>query len=125
MNVHQREQMTKLKGGRTIRKRQQDSATNPNLANLAKVHRRKVPSKRKYVQSPKKGGAKKTHKEQSKSYQEEEDKDDTIPAHEATAQANLKDADYEPQEVVDIHEITQGKKPRRSSRPTKKLTKYG
>ena len=77
------------------------------------------------MQTPKKGGAKKTHKEQSTSSQEEEDEDDTIPAHEATAEANLKDADYEPQETVDIHEITQGKKPRRSSRPTKKPTKYG
>ena len=54
MNVHQGEQMTNLKGERTIRKRQQDSPTNPNLANLDKVRRTKVPPKRKYVQSPKK-----------------------------------------------------------------------
>ena len=46
MKVHQREQMTKLKGERTIRKRQQDSPTNQNLTNLAKVHRTKVPPKR-------------------------------------------------------------------------------
>ena len=131
MNVQQREQMTKLKGEGTIRKRQQDSPTNPNLAILAKVYRTKVPLKRKYVKSPKKVGAKKTHKEQSTSSREDEAEDDTaeanheLPAHEATTEANLKDADYEPQETVDIHEITQGKKSRRSSRPTKKPTKYG
>ena len=67
MKVHQREQMTKLKGERTIRKRQQDSPTNTNLTNLAKVHRTKVPPKRKYVQSPKKGCAKKIHREHSTS----------------------------------------------------------
>ena len=33
--------------------------------------------------------------------------------------------DYEPQETVDFDEITHGKKPRRRSRPTKKLMKYG
>ena len=57
MKVHQRDQMTKLKGEPTIRKRKQDSPTNPNLANLAKFHRTIFPPKRKYVQSPKKGGA--------------------------------------------------------------------
>ena len=77
MNIHQKEQMTKLKGERTIRKRLQDSPTNPNLANLAKVHRTKVPPKRKFVQSPKKGDAKKQHKDQYASSQEE-DGDDTI-----------------------------------------------
>ena len=111
MNIHQKEQMTKLKGERTIRKRLQDSPTNPNLANLAKIHRTKVPPKRKFVQSPKKGDAKKQHKDQYASSQEE-DGDDTIPAHEATAEANPKDADYEPQESIDIHEINHGKKPR-------------
>ena len=116
--------MTKLKGERTIRKRQQDSPTNPNLANLAKVHRTKVPPKRKYVQSPKKGGAKKLHRDHYASSQEE-DEDDTIPAHEATAEANLKDADYEPPEPINIHEINQGKKPRQSNRLTKKPTKFG
>ena len=60
MNLHQKEQMTKLKGERTIRKRLQDSPTNPNLANLAKVHRTKVPPKRKYVQSPKNRGREET-----------------------------------------------------------------
>ena len=124
MNVHQKEQMIKLKGERTIRKRQQDSPTNSNLANLAKVHSAKVPPKRKYVQSPKKGGKKKLHRDQYASSQEE-DEDDTIPAHEATADANLKDADYEPQEPIDIQEINQGKKPRRSNRLTKKPTKFG
>ena len=124
MNIHQKEQMTKLKGERAIRKRLQDSPTNPNLANLAKVHRTKVPPKRKFVQSPKKGDAKKQHKDQYASSQEE-DGDDTIPAHEATAEANPKDADYEPQESIDIHEINQGKKPRRSNRLKKKTTKYG
>ena len=109
--------MTKLKGEPTIWKWQQVSTTNPNLANLAKNYRTKVPPKRKYVQSPKK-----TNKEQSTSSQEEEDEDDTIPAREATAEVNLMDADYELQENVDIHEITQSKKPRRSSRPTKKPT---
>ena len=125
MNIHQKEQMIKLKGERTIRKRLKDSPTNPNLANFAKVHRTKVPPKRKYVQSPKKGDAKKQHRDQYASSQEE-DGDDTIPAHhEATAEANLKDADYEPQDSIDIHEINQGKKPRRSNRLKKKTTKYG
>ena len=91
MNIHQKEQMTKLKGERTIRKRLQDSPTNHNLANLAKVHRTKVPPKRKFVQSPKKGDAKKQHRDQYASSQEE-DGDDTIPAHEATAESNTKDA---------------------------------
>ena len=109
MNVNQKEQLTKLKGERTIQKRQQDSPTNPNLANLAKVHRKKVPPKRKYVHSPKKGGAKKTHRELSPSSPEKEDEDNTITAHEVPAEANKKDADYEPQETVDIHEITQAK----------------
>ena len=77
------------------------------------------------MQSPKKGAAKKIHREQSTSSQEEMDEDDPISAHEATAKANLEDGDYEPQETVDIHEITQSKKPRRSSRPIKKPTKYG
>ena len=72
----------------------------------------------------KKGGAKKQHKDQYASSQEE-DEDDTIPAHEATAEAKLKDADYEPQESIDIHKINQGKKPRRSNRLKKKPTKYG
>ena len=124
MKIHQKEQMTKLKGERTIRKKLQDSPTNPNLANLAKVHRTKVPPKRKFVQSPKKGDAKTQHKDQYASSQEE-DGDDTIPAHETTAEANSKDADYEPQESIDIHEINQGKKPRRSNRLKKKTTKYG
>ena len=127
MNVHQREQMTKLKGERTIRKRQQDSPTNPNLANLTKVHRTKVPPKRKYVQSPKKGGTKKVHIEQSTSSQEGdyEDEDETITAHEATTEADQEDLDYEPKEAVDIDEITKGKKPRRSNRSKKKPLKYG
>ena len=124
MNVHQKEQMTKLKGERTIRKRQQDSPTNTNLANLAKVHRTKVPPKKKYVQSSKKGGAKKQPRDQYASSQEE-DQDNTIPAQQATAEANLKDADNEPQESIDIHEINQGKKPRRNNRLKNKPTKYG
>ena len=124
MNVHQKEQMTKLKGERTIRKRQQDSPTSPNLVNLVKIHRTKVSPKRKYVQSPKKGSGKKQHRDQYASPQEE-DEDNTIPAHEATVEANLNDADYEPQELIDIHEINQGKKPRRSNRLKKKPTKYG
>ena len=123
-NVNQMEQITKLKGERTIWKRQQDSTTNPNQANLAKVHRSKNPPERNYVQSPKNGGVQKLHREQSTSSQEEEDAYDTIPAYEATAEANLKDADYEPQETVDFHEITKDKKPRRSSRPKKKPTKH-
>ena len=68
--------------------------------------------------------AKKQHRDQYASSQEE-DGDETIPAHEATAEANLKDADYEPQESIDIYEINQVKKPRRSNRLKKKTTKYG
>ena len=128
MNLHQREQMTKLKGERTIRKRQHDSTTNPNVANLAKVHRTKFPPKKKYIQSPRKGGTKKLHREQSTSSQEKdyEDEDETIPAHEATTEADQKDWEYEQKkEAVDIDEITKGKKPGRSNRPTKKPLKYG
>ena len=55
MNVHQKDQCAKLKGEKTIRKRSNDSPTNPNLANLLKVNRTKIPPKRKFIQSPKKG----------------------------------------------------------------------
>ena len=101
--------------------------TNPNLANLAKVHRTKVPPKRKYVKSPKKGGTKKFHREQSTSSQEGdyEGEDETIPAHEATTEVDQKDLDYEPKKAVNIDEITKCKKPRRSNRSKKKPLKYG
>ena len=55
MEVHQKDQCAKLKGEKTIRKRTNDSPTNPNLANLLKVNRTKIPPKRKFVQSPRKG----------------------------------------------------------------------
>ena len=71
------------------------------------------------MHSPKKGDVKKTHRDLSPSSQEAEDEDSTIPALEVTAEANQEDVDYEPPEPVDIHELTQGEKPRRSSRPTK------
>ena len=55
MNVHQRDQCGKLKGEKTIRKKPNDSPTNPNIANLQKVNRTKVPPKGKIIQSPRKG----------------------------------------------------------------------
>ena len=54
-NAHHKEQSAKLKGEKSIRKRPKDSPTNPNLSNLLKVNRTKVPPKRKFVQSPRKG----------------------------------------------------------------------
>ena len=66
MNVHQKDQCAKLKGEKTIRKRTNDSPTNPNLANLLKVNHTKIPPKRKFIQSPKKGktGAKSQRQQQ-------------------------------------------------------------
>ena len=49
MNVHHRDQCAMLKGEKTIRKRPNDSPTNPNLQ---KVNRTKVPPKRKFIQYP-------------------------------------------------------------------------
>ena len=121
MNVHQKEQLKILKGERTIRRRQQDSPTNPNQTSLAKYHRTKVPQRWITYTRPRKGARRRTESDPHP----HEDEDDTISAHKVTAEANRKGADYEPQETVYIHEITQGKKPRRSTRPTKKSTKYG
>ena len=61
----------------------------------------------------------------SPSSQEAEDKNDTIPALDLTAEADQEEVDYVPQEPVDIHEINQGKKPRSSIRPIEKPKKYG
>ena len=55
MNAHHKEQSSKLKGEKSIRKRPSDSPTNPNLSYLLKVNRTKVPPKRKFAQSPRKG----------------------------------------------------------------------
>ena len=125
MNVHQKDQCAKLKGEKTIRKRTNDSPTNPNLANLLKVNRTKIPPKRKFIQSPKKGktGAKsqRTPTTPNSPFKDED--------YEAATQRqetldNSEDPDYDPQEDINIPEIAAPKKPRRSKRTTKKPKKY-
>ena len=126
MNAHHKEQSAKLKGEKSIRKRPSDSPTNPNLSNLLKVNRTKVPPKRKFVQSPSKGttGAK-----------EPKDNNPTrIPIQRRRPRtgtsrqrkhSNNEDSDYNPPEDPSIQAIAEHKNPRRSNRPTKKPEKYG
>ena len=124
MNVHQRDQCAKLKGEKTIRKRPNDSPMNPNLANLQKVNRTKVPPKRKFIQSPRKG--KTGAKSQSKTTPPDppfEEEDFELAEQWQETRENSEDPDYDPQEDPIVQEIAKNKKPKRSSRKTKKPEK--
>ena len=127
MNVHQKDQCAKLKGEKTIRKRSNDSPTNPNLANLLKVNRTKIPPKRKFIQSPKKGKTEaKSQRTQTPPDSPFEDEDYETQAQRQDTLDNSEDPDYDPQEDLDVQEIGAAKKPtRRSKRTTKKPKKYG
>ena len=126
MKVHQKDQCTKLKGEKTIRKRTNDSPTNPNLANLLKVNRTKIPPKRKFIQSPKKGktGAK-SQRTPTPPDSPFEDEDYETQAQRQDTLDNSEDPDYDPQEDINVQEIGAPKKTRRSKRSTKKPEKYG
>ena len=121
MNVHQRDQCAKLKGGKTIRKRPNDAPMNPNLAYLQKVNRTKVPPKKKFIQSPRKG--EKGAKSQSKTTPPDssfEEEDFELAEKWQETRENSEDPDYDPQEDPIVQEIAKNKKQRRSSRNTKK-----
>ena len=126
MNVHQRDQCAKPKGEKTFRKKPNDSPTNPNVANLQKVNRTKVPPETKFIQSPRKG--KTGSKSQSKTTTPDspfEDEDFELAAQRPVTRENSEDPDYDPQEDPIVQEIAKNKKPRRSGRKTKKPEKYG
>ena len=126
MNMHQKDQCAKLKGEKTIRKRSNDSPTNPNLANLLKVNRTKIPPKRKFIQSPKKGKTEaKSQRTQTPPDSPFEDEDYETQAQRQDTLDNSEDPDYDPQEDINVQEIGAAKKPRRSKRTTKKPEKYG
>ena len=126
MNAHNKEQSAKLKGGKSIRKRPSDSPTNPNLSNLLKVNRTKVPPKRKFVQSPRKGttGAKK-QKTKTPPDSPFEDEDLELEPARQRKHSNNENSDYNPQEDPSIQPIAAHMNPRRSNRTTKKSEKYG
>ena len=119
MNIHPKDQISELKGERTIRKRPQDSPTNSNLTNLAKVNRTKVTPKRKYAHLPKKGkGSSKKHREKRLPHLKKKvlmTPSSHEEAQDLTTEEIREDADYEAQEPANIQEITQIKKQRRSS----------
>ena len=126
MNIHQKDECAKLKREKTIRKRTNDSPTNPNLANLLKVNRTKVPPKRKFIQSPKKRrtGAK-SRKKTTPPGSPLEDQDLEDAAQLQRTLEDSEDSEYNPQEDFDVHEVATAKKPRRSNRTTKRPEKYG
>ena len=126
MNAHHKEQSAKLKGEKSIRKRPSDSPTNPNLSNLLKVNRTKVPPKRKFVQSPRKGTtAAKNQKTTTPPDSPFEDEDLELEPARQRKHSNNEDSDYNHQEDPSIQAIAAHKNPRRSNRPTKKPEKYG
>ena len=118
MNIHQKGQCAKLKGEKTTGKRTNDSTTSHNFANLLKVNRTKVPPRRKFVQSPKKGriGAN-SQKKATPLDSPLEDEDNEDAAQMQRILDDNEDLDYNPQEDFDVHEVVTGKKPRRSKRP--------
>ena len=126
MNAHHKEQSAKLKGEKSIRKRPSDSPTNPNLSNLLKVNRTKVPPKRKLVQSPRKGttGAK-NQKTTTPPDSPFDDEDLELEPARQRKHSKNEDSDYNPQEDPSIQAIAAHKNPRRNNRPTKKPEKYG
>ena len=126
MNAHKKVQSAKLKGEKSIRKRSNDSPTNPNLAILQRVNRTKVPPKRKFIQSPRKGttGAK-NQKTATPPDSPFEDEDLELEPTRQRTRSNNEDSDYNPQEDPSIQAIATHKNPGRSNRATKKPVKYG
>ena len=90
------------------------------------MNRTKVPPKRKFVQSPRKGttGAK-NQNTTTPPDSPFEDEDLDLELARERKHSNNEDSDYNPQEDPSIQAIAAHKNPRRSNRPTKKPEKYG
>ena len=90
------------------------------------MNRTKVPPKRKFVQSPRKGTTvAKNQKTTTPPDSPFEDEDFELEPARQRKHSNNEDSEYNPQEDPSIQAIATHKNPGRSNRPTKKPEKYG
>ena len=114
MRSHGKAQMNKIMGIRTIRKRDTQPREPHARSNLEKVSRTKVPPKRRYIQSPKKGKPSKDRSRESSQSSHEE------PAHN---NYQKDDSASDPSEEFEVD--TSNLPSRRSQRVRTRTTPYG
>ena len=114
MRSHGKAQMNKIMGIRTIRKRDTQPREPHARSNLEKVSRTKVPPKRRYIQSPKKGKPSKDRSRESSQSSHEE------PGH---TNYQKDDSASDPSEEFEVD--TSNLPSRRSQRVRTRTTPYG